>query len=112
MAVMCEITCAWLFDGTGLRAPKRRQRNGRQRDEFRRGDDTVGNPYRAQIAQLKLFEFIPLLKLDKHLPVDQFEATVSQTTVPSPPLNNGGVRLMHSCCLMVRDYVRRNGSEY
>ena len=30
-----------------------------------RGDDTVGNPHRAQISQFELFELILLLKLDK-----------------------------------------------
>ena len=54
---------------------------------FGRWHDTVGHPYRAQISQLELFELILLLKLDKLLPVEQFEATVSQSTVPSPPLN-------------------------
>ena len=29
-----------------------------------RGDDTVGNPHRAQISQFELFELILLLKLD------------------------------------------------
>ena len=53
---------------------------------FGRGDDTVGNPHRAQISQFELFELILLLKLDKQFPVEQFEATVSQSTVPSPPL--------------------------
>ena len=34
-----------------------------------RGDDTVGNPHRAQISQFEFFEFIfLLLKLDKQLP--------------------------------------------
>ena len=51
-----------------------------------RGDDTVGNPHRAQISQFELFELILLLKLDNRFPVEQFEATVSQSTVPSPPL--------------------------
>ena len=50
---------------------------------FGRGNDTVGNPHRAQICQFKLFEFILFLKLDN---VEQFEARVSQSTVPSPPL--------------------------
>ena len=50
-----------------------------------RGDDTVGNPHRAQIDQFELFELI--LLLDKRLPVERFEATVSQSTVPSPSLN-------------------------
>ena len=51
-----------------------------------RGDDTVGNPNRAQISQFELFEPILLLKLDRQFPVEQFEATASQSTVPSPPL--------------------------
>ena len=48
-----------------------------------RGDDTVGNPHRAQMSQFELFELILLLKLDKQFPVEQFEATVSQSTLPS-----------------------------
>ena len=53
-----------------------------------RGDDTVGSPHRAQISRFELFELILLSKLDKHFPVEQFEATVSRSTVPSPPLHN------------------------
>ena len=49
------------------------------------GDDTVGNPHRARISQFELFELVLLSKLDKQLPVQQLEATVSQSTVPSPP---------------------------
>ena len=45
----------------------------------------VGNPHRAQNVQFDLFEFILLLKLDKQLPVEQFESAVSQST--DPPLN-------------------------
>ena len=56
--------------------------------KFGRGDDTVGNPHRAQISQFELFELILLLKQDKQFPVEQFEATVSQTTVRYPPLEN------------------------
>ena len=33
--------------------------------------------------QFEFFELILLLKLDKQFPVEQFEATVSQSTVPS-----------------------------
>ena len=54
-----------------------------------RGDETVGNPHRAQISQFELFELILLLKLDKQFPIEQFEPTVSQSTVPSPPLRSG-----------------------
>ena len=52
-----------------------------------RGDDTVGNPHRAQNYKFEFFELILLLKLDEQLPVKQFEAAVSQSTVPSPPLS-------------------------
>ena len=52
-----------------------------------RGDDTIGNPRRTQIYQFEFFELILLLKLDRKLPVERFEATVSQSTVPSPPLS-------------------------
>ena len=47
---------------------------------FGRGDDTVGNPRRAQIAQFELFELVLLLKLDQQFPVEQFEA---DSTLPS-----------------------------
>ena len=53
---------------------------------FGRGDDTVGNPHRAQISQFQLFEFSLLLKLDKRFSIEQFEPTVSQSIVSSPPL--------------------------
>ena len=55
-----------------------------QRLILRRGDDTVGNPHRAQIDEFKLFELILLSKLDRQFPVEQFEARASQPTVPSP----------------------------
>ena len=50
-----------------------------------RGDDAVGNPRRAQIYQFELFELILLLKLGKQFLVERFEATASQSAVPSPP---------------------------
>ena len=46
-----------------------------------RGDDAAGNPRRAQRSQFELFELILLSKLDKQFPAEQFEATVSQSTV-------------------------------
>ena len=55
----------------------------RAEEALGRGDDAVGNPHRAQIYK---FELVLLLKLDKQFPVEQFDATVSQSTVPSPPL--------------------------
>ena len=54
-----------------------------------RGDDTAGNPRRAQNYPFALFEFILRLELDKRLPVEQFEArrgrsiSVSSTLSPS-----------------------------
>ena len=70
---------------------------------FGRGDDTVGNPHRAQIYQFELVElklsnlsffgFVLVLKLDKQFPVEQFEASRairgSSISVSStlPPLN-------------------------
>ena len=53
--------------------------------ESGRGEDEVGDPHRAPMSQLELFELILLLKLGKQLPVERFEAAVSQSTVPSPP---------------------------
>ena len=51
---------------------------------FRKGGwyYTVGNPHRAQTYQFELLELALLLKLDKQLPVEQLEATVSLSTVP------------------------------
>ena len=49
--------------------------------------DTVGNPHRAHISQfISLFELVLLSNLDKQFPVEQFEATVSQSAVPLHPL--------------------------
>ena len=56
-----------------------------------RGDDAVGNPHRAQSYRFELFELTLLSKLDRQFPVEQFEATVSQSTVP-PLLKAGGGR--------------------
>ena len=53
---------------------------------FRRGMLLLETLIRAQISQFELFELILLLKLDKQFPVEQFEAAMSQSTVPSPPL--------------------------
>ena len=53
---------------------------------LRRGDDTVRNPHRAQICQFELLELFLLLKVDKQFSIEQFEATLSQSRVPSPPL--------------------------
>ena len=37
----------------------------------------------ARISQFELFELVLLLKVGNRFPVDQFEATASQSTVPS-----------------------------
>ena len=41
--------------------------------------------FRAQISQFELFELVLLLKLDEQLPVERFEATVSQSNSTLPP---------------------------
>ena len=56
-----------------------------KKKEFGGGDDTLGNPPRAQVFKFEHFELFSLLKLDK-FPVEQFEATVSQSTASSPLL--------------------------
>ena len=57
-----------------------------RRTRLRRGDATVGNPHRAPVYNLELFELFSL-KLDRQLCIEQFEAAVSQSAVPSPRLN-------------------------
>ena len=75
-------------DGRGpAGGPKRGQKGTKGGPKLLgRGDDTVGNPHRAQTYPLEPSELILLLKLDKRLPAEQFEATASQSTIPSPPL--------------------------
>ena len=63
-----------------------RPQESQSRDVGRGAGDAVGNPHQAQIVQFESFELILLLKLDKQVSVEQFEPTVSQSTVPSPPL--------------------------
>ena len=60
-----------------------------------RGENTVGNPRRARISQFELFELILLLKLNRQLSVERFEARVSRSTVPSPTLTRDPLR--HGC---------------
>ena len=60
--------------GGGLLRPRARMITWARAVRVGRGDDTVGNPHRAQIAQFELFEFILVLKLGKQFPVEQFEA--------------------------------------
>ena len=50
------------------------------------GDDTVGNPRRAQIFQFDFFELILLLTLDTPFSIERLEPTVSQSAASSPPL--------------------------
>ena len=65
---------------------------------FGRGDDTVGNPHRAQIVQFELCELILLLKFDNKFSIEQFEPTVSQSTVSSPLLLfSWGFIIVHMC---------------
>ena len=78
-----------------------------------RGDDMVGNPHRVQISHFELFELFLLLKLHKHLPVERFEATVSQSP---PPLNalhilsERATRAPGPCAPVVRQTRERTGA--
>ena len=48
-------------------------------------------PHRAQISEFELCELFVLLNLDKQFSIEsieQFEPTVSQSTVPSAPLRS------------------------
>ena len=71
-----------------------------------RGDDSVGNPYRAQISQFELLEHYPFVYWDwtngslssNSRQVDRFEAAVSQSAVPSPP-SYGRFPKFHLVCL-------------
>ena len=74
--------------GREVAAPQRAplDRRCQPRAGLGRGEDRVGNPFRARISRFELFELIPSCKLDRQLPVERFEAAVSQSTVPSPPL--------------------------
>ena len=50
-------------------------------------NDRVNAQQTNQMSQFEFFELILLLRLDKAFPFKQFEATVSQSTVPSPHTN-------------------------
>ena len=52
-----------------------------------RGSDRCGWKPSSSSNFSILFELVLLSRLDKRLPVEQSEATASQSTVPSPPLN-------------------------
>ena len=88
----------------------------RRAARFGRGDDTVGNPHRAQISQFELFELILLLKSDKRFPVERFEAAASQSAVPSPPLRSGLLlsfhrRVVAAEALWVRRSTKQDSTE-
>ena len=72
----------------------------------RGGDDAVGTPRRAQISQFELFERIVLLKIDKRFSVEQFEATVSQSTTPSPlPSSAALMKPLPSRSKTLKDFI-------
>ena len=53
------------------------------RPDFGRGDDTVGDPHRAQISQFELFELFELilsLKLNRRFPVEQIRGRSSDSS--------------------------------
>ena len=52
----------------------------------RKGEWYGWKPSSSSNCSIRAFELVLLSKLDKQLPVERFEAAVSQSTVPSPPL--------------------------
>ena len=58
---------------------------GKRSETAEGGMVRLENPHRAQISRFELFELVLLVKSDNRFPVEQFEAAVSQSTVPSPP---------------------------
>ena len=56
---------------------------------FGRGDDTIGKPSLSSNVSIRVVRAYPLMELNKQLLVEEFEATVSHSTVPSPPLIPG-----------------------
>ena len=82
-----DVWCSW-----GIRTERPGLRGRPTALYIGRGGDTLGNPHRAQIYQFELFELILCVNLDKQLSIEQFEATVSQSTVP--PL----LKLANSWC--------------
>ena len=66
---------------------------------FGEGDDTVGNPHRAQIYEFEFFELVHLFKIEKQFPVEQFDAAVTRSTVPSLPFSREIHQVsMTKCC--------------
>ena len=57
--------------------------------KFGRGDDTVGNPHRAQISQFELFELTLLLKLDTGAPCRAIRGHRISVNSTLPPLTPG-----------------------
>ena len=51
---------------------------GKRHESFGRGDDTIGNPHRAQMSQFELFELFLLSRLGKQVSIKHFEPAVSQ----------------------------------
>ena len=78
------------FDAQGCLRPK--SEGGRIRSE---------TLIELKFLDSSFFELVLLPKLDKRLPAEQFEATVSQSTVPSPPLKKdaAAIEKSHRCCI-------------
>ena len=71
--------------------PRRPRPEKKEAAQLGRGDDAVGNPRRARISQLELFEALLLLTSGDQFSMERFEPTGSQSTVSSPPLSSAGV---------------------
>ena len=80
--IVYHIICCYIIGrSASLTAP-----NG-PAQEFGRGDDTVGNPHRAQISQFELFELVLLLELDKTVPRRAIRGSSISVSSTLPPLS-------------------------
>ena len=65
----------------------------------------VGNPHPAQIAQFELFELVAVSELYNQFPVERFQATVSQSTVPFAPLTMACCIYVYNLCVYIYIYT-------
>ena len=65
-----------------------------------------GKPSSSSNCSFELFELILLSKVNTQFSIEQFEPTVSQSKVPSPPLTGGAIYLYTYIYIYVYRYIR------
>ena len=68
-------------------------------EPFGRGDDTVGNPRRAQSSQFEVVEVITLSKVHRQFSIGQLEAT---RAIRGSSISVGSILPPSECCLKLR----------